>query len=70
MADEADLAGDQIAKDEEARMAAHRAKMANRPKVSAKICEDCGEMIPEQRRKLAKGCTRCTSCQRDNDQRR
>jgi len=30
---------------------------------SLEECEECGETIPEQRRLLSKGCTRCTHCQ-------
>lgn len=30
---------------------------------SLEECEDCGEDIPEQRRTLMKGCTRCIYCQ-------
>jgi len=26
-------------------------------------CEDCGEEIPEKRRALVPGCTRCVACQ-------
>ena len=26
-------------------------------------CEDCGEPIPEGRRQVVPGCTRCVSCQ-------
>ena len=26
-------------------------------------CEDCGEQIPERRRKAVPGCTRCVDCQ-------
>lgn len=29
------------------------------------LCEDCDEPIPEQRRKMVHGCTRCVSCQQD-----
>jgi len=28
-------------------------------------CEDCGEEIPEARRRAAPGCSRCISCQQD-----
>lgn len=28
-------------------------------------CEDCGEPIPEARRKVVLGCTRCVQCQED-----
>jgi phage/conjugal plasmid C-4 type zinc finger TraR family protein len=30
---------------------------------SLEECEDCGEEIPEQRRTLVLGCTRCIYCQ-------
>lgn len=26
-------------------------------------CEECGERIPEARRKIMPGCTRCVACQ-------
>lgn len=63
MPDPVDIAGDYIAKEEAARKAAHLAKMANRPAVSAILCEDCWEKIPENRRLMSKGCTRCISCE-------
>ena len=37
------------------------AKQAEQP--SLEECEDCGEDIPEQRRELVLGCTRCIHCQ-------
>jgi phage/conjugal plasmid C-4 type zinc finger TraR family protein len=30
---------------------------------AAERCEDCGRLIPEARRRLAPGCTRCVGCQ-------
>lgn len=30
---------------------------------SAKLCKDCGDKIPEDRRLQQKGCRRCVSCQ-------
>ena len=30
-------------------------------------CEDCGEPIPEARRKAAPGCTRCLACQQTHE---
>lgn len=30
---------------------------------SALECEDCGEVIPEDRRRAAQGCSRCLRCQ-------
>ena len=64
MADDVDKANEQLAGHNAACLAAHQAAMANRPAVSASECEDCGVSIPEERRKKARGCTRCTSCQR------
>ncbi len=38
----------------------------NRPHGPAAIyCEDCGEQIPEARRRAAPGCKRCIDCQSD-----
>lgn len=31
--------------------------------ISAIFCGDCGAPIPEDRRKAARGCTRCVECQ-------
>lgn len=31
---------------------------------AAHACEDCGESIPESRRQVAPGATRCIDCQR------
>lgn len=67
MPDPADIAGDYIAAAEKARNRAFHAKMANRPAVSAAECEDCGERIPENRRRMSKGCTRCISCETEFD---
>ena len=36
-------------------------KQAEQPSLSE--CEDCGEDIPEQRRQMIRGCTRCVYCQ-------
>ncbi len=32
---------------------------------SEEFCVDCGEEIPEQRRRAVPGCKRCVSCQND-----
>ena len=40
-----------------------RARAAVTPGESLAECEDCGEEIPEARRKAVPGCTRCTDCQ-------
>lgn len=38
--------------------------LARRPTgPSAKLCKDCGENIPEERRRRVVGCRRCVSCQ-------
>ena len=34
-------------------------------KPSAIYCEDCGRLVPEERRKAVPGCTRCVDCQRE-----
>ena len=31
--------------------------------MSSRVCLDCGEPIPEQRRLAVKGCCRCVDCQ-------
>ena len=38
--------------------------------VSLTHCQDCGEEIPEARRKAAVGCTRCIGCQTNFENRR
>jgi phage/conjugal plasmid C-4 type zinc finger TraR family protein len=44
-------------------------KLASRPRrsttESAIVCEDCGEPIPEARRKAVPGCKRCVECQQE-----
>lgn len=32
-------------------------------------CEDCGEPIPDQRRRCVPGCTRCIACQHEHEER-
>ena len=43
-------------------------KQAQNP--SAEECEDCGESIPEQRRKLIPGVQKCVRCQELLDKRK
>ncbi|MFH1027804.1 MAG: TraR/DksA C4-type zinc finger protein [Pseudomonadota bacterium] len=38
------------------------------PKPQPLHCEDCGEMIPEARRRAVPGCKRCLSCQTEFEQ--
>ena len=39
-------------------------RLAAMPQGEAAIeCEECGAAIPEERRKAARGCTRCIRCQ-------
>lgn len=45
---------------------AHR---LNHSAVSATHCEECGEELPEARRKAYPGCTMCVSCQDDAERR-
>lgn len=63
--DEIDRANEQNAQHNQACLAAHRAAMPSGP--SALVC-DCGEEIPETRRRLAPGCTRCIDCQTEFEQ--
>ncbi|MGX8903632.1 TraR/DksA C4-type zinc finger protein, partial [Citrobacter werkmanii] len=37
--------------------------------VSATHCEECGDSLPEARRKAYPGCTMCVSCQQDEENR-
>lgn len=59
--DEVDRANEHTAQHNAACLAAHRAAMPTGP--SAEECEVCGKDIPEERRRLAPGCTRCVGCQ-------
>lgn len=34
---------------------------------SAKVCDECGEAIPEARRQAVPGCRLCVACQEDAD---
>lgn len=61
MADEVDLANELNAKHQAAALAAHRASRPAGP--SARFCLECGDEIPEERRRRAPGCIRCIDCQ-------
>lgn len=59
--DEVDVAKD--ASDRFERFALEQ-QLATMPKgESAEECEECGDPIPEERRKAYRGCTRCVGCQ-------
>ncbi|MDD2467159.1 MAG: TraR/DksA C4-type zinc finger protein [Desulfobulbus sp.] len=66
--DEADHA--QASREHFDRLALKRCQEAMPQGESALECEDCGEPIPEARRKAAQGCTRCVDCQQTHEQRR
>lgn len=40
-----------------------RRGIRNAARISADTCAECGEEIPEARRKAVPGCNRCVSCQ-------
>jgi len=41
----------------------HRQRQGQKQAASNTECADCGEPIPEARRRAAPGCSRCTACQ-------
>lgn len=61
MPDIADAAGKFIMEESDRRLNRIRSAIPAGP--GAEECEDCGEPIPEARRKAMPGCTRCISCQ-------
>lgn len=61
----ADFADDASAVEELQRNAALSAHRINRDAVSAVKCGECGEKLPEDRRKAHPGCTTCVSCQEE-----
>lgn len=65
----ADFADDASAVEELQRNAALSAHRINRDAVSAVKCEECGDRLPEARRKAYPGCTMCVSCQDDAERR-
>lgn len=65
MADFADLAAAREAEMRADALAARRS--APVPTATAIECEECGDPIPEARRKAQPGCTRCTECQEHYD---
>ncbi|QLV88356.1 TraR/DksA C4-type zinc finger protein [Citrobacter sp. RHBSTW-00678] len=65
----ADFADDASAVEELQRNAALSAHRINRDAVSAVKCEECGDRLPEARRKAYPGCTMSVSCQDDAERR-
>ncbi|CAM8247058.1 DksA C4-type domain-containing protein [Citrobacter freundii] len=65
----ADFADDASAVEELQRNAALSAHRINRDAVSAVKCEECGDRLPEARRKAYPGCTMCVDCQADAEKR-
>ncbi|MFP2308691.1 TraR/DksA family transcriptional regulator [Citrobacter braakii] len=51
----------------EAALSMHR---LNHSAVSATHCEECGDNLPEARRKAYPGCTMCVGCQSDMELRK
>lgn len=66
MADIADIAQAQI----DITTAAALSKATAYTGESALYCCECGEQIPEKRRKLITGCQRCVDCQQLQEHRR
>lgn len=66
MADIADVAQAQI----DITTAAALSKTTAYSGESALYCFECGEQIPERRRKLIRGCQRCVDCQQLKEHRR
>lgn len=63
MSDEIDRATDQQAVLLQAAIDRAAAKSSCRASGAAPNCEECGEPIPEPRRKAAPGCRYCVACQ-------
>ena len=63
----ADFADDASAVEELQRNAALSAHRINRDAVSAVKCEECGDRLPEARRKAYPGCTMCVECAEENE---
>lgn len=67
MPDPADYGNERAAEFIEAILEGHEAAQANRSRLSALFCLDCGEPISEERQRKAVGCDRCTDCQTEHD---
>lgn len=65
MPDEGDIAQEKYERFLEARIAEHRHRTVEAGlKPAPTECIDCGEVIPEKRRKAVPGCVRCIECQK------
>ncbi|MFI8704832.1 TraR/DksA family transcriptional regulator [Citrobacter braakii] len=62
-----DAANELVERNLEATIKAHR---LNYNAVSATHCEECGDNLPEARRKAYPGCTMCVGCQSDMELRK
>lgn len=61
MADEADIATEQMQRELDAILAAIQSPADSLP--SARWCDECDEQIPEARRSAVPGCRLCIHCQ-------
>lgn len=66
MADEADIANSYI--DDEVRRALDKMRLNTQAKPGSKECIECGEMIPDPRRKL--GFHLCVECASESERRK
>lgn len=68
MADEADIANSYI--DDEVRRALDKMRLNKKvtPKIGAKTCVECGEKVPDVRRKL--GFSLCVECAGESERRK
>lgn len=65
MPDDMDFVQDECARNtQQAIMATRRKVLAAAGSSSATRCEECGEPIPELRRRAMPGCSMCVECQR------
>lgn len=60
MTDQIDRANELAEQAREFSLAKHRQETTACSRI---FCEDCDEPIPEERRKMVQGCTRCIDCQ-------
>jgi phage/conjugal plasmid C-4 type zinc finger TraR family protein len=67
--DQADIADQFITEHLERAVAAARGIRNRNHAPSTTHCLDCGDRIPEKRRKAIAGCNRCISCAEDHEKR-